>query len=96
MLFKHTLDGQNINIDLDTSNSGKSKSTNMASNNTEEVKFRFQIELRGPLGAKCPGSHYSLYSVKHGRNVFNERVEVVPGLRFMVKLALGHIKQGKS
>ena len=62
----------------------------MASNNTVEVKFRFQVELGGPLEARRPRAHYSLYSVKRGRNVFNKRVEVVPGLKLMVKLALGY------
>ena len=77
-------------LDLDTSNSRKSKSANMASNNTVEVKFRFQVELRGPLGAGPPRQHFSQYSIKHGRNVFNKCVEIVPGLKFMAKLCLGY------
>jgi hypothetical protein len=67
-----------------------SKSANMASNNTVEVKFRFQVELRGPLGAGPPRQHFSQYSIKHGRNVFNKCVEIVPGLKFMAKLCLGY------
>ena len=44
----------------------KSKSANMALNNTVEVKFRFQVELGGPLEAGPPRQHFSQSSIKHG------------------------------